>query len=247
MSRGTKQLLYILAYSALFVFVVGSIYAVLKPPPTCTDGVQNQGEEGVDCGDVCGVICSNKLSPLQERGSARMFSPATGTIAILASVANPNQDYAVKNFSYRIVWQDKDGAERSIPGSTWIYAGEEKYILGFADGEIGFTPHIVFSGAPDWAKKADFPRVDISSRDVQTVKEGPNYRARATIVNNDTTPVSKVEATAVFYDKFNNPVGVAPAQTQGLISGEVREISTVHPALNQIDPLRTAFFLYGLR
>lgn len=176
-----------------------------------------------------------------------MFSPATGTIAILASVINPNQDYAVKNFSYRIVWQDGAGVARSIPGSTWIYAGEEKYIVAFADGQLGVGVHVEFAGAPEWVKSENFLRPIITVRDTQTTKEGGNYRTKATIVDNDTAPISKVEAAAVFYDKFNNVAGVAPAQTQGLVPGEVREISTVHPASSNIDPARTAFFLYGIR
>lgn len=255
MNRPAKQFLYFFGYAALFVFAIGSIYAVLKPPPSCFDRVQNQGESGVDCGDVCGVICSSQLSPIQERGRALVFSPTKGTIAILASVANPNQDYAVKHLSYRLVWTDASGLKHSLPpNSTWLYAGEVKYVVGFADVTdttsetySDITAKVEFMGAPEWAKKADFTRPEVVARDVSTSQEGNNLRAKAVIVNNDTAPLSTVQAVVVFYDKLDLPAGIAPASTQNLGPGEVREISAVHPASASIDPARTAFFLYGLR
>ncbi|OGJ20828.1 hypothetical protein A3K73_01150 [Candidatus Pacearchaeota archaeon RBG_13_36_9] len=35
-----------------------------KPCPTCYDGMQNQGEEGVDCGGPCYVLCENEEKPI---------------------------------------------------------------------------------------------------------------------------------------------------------------------------------------
>ena len=36
-----------------------------KPCPTCNDGVQNQGESGIDCGGPC-TTCGKKLILLQS-------------------------------------------------------------------------------------------------------------------------------------------------------------------------------------
>ncbi len=38
------------------------------PCPTCNDGIQNQGEGGVDCGNVCGNVCPTCSDSIQNQG-----------------------------------------------------------------------------------------------------------------------------------------------------------------------------------
>ena len=58
---------------------------------TCADGIQNQGEEGVDCGGPCAKVCSDPTSdgivPLPEQCMAAQTTPLTQQeIYIIAAV-----------------------------------------------------------------------------------------------------------------------------------------------------------------
>ena len=59
--RLVKQLLYggvlilIIAGAAVWIYR-GAIFIA----PTCSDGIQNQTEEGIDCGAICGISCEQK-------------------------------------------------------------------------------------------------------------------------------------------------------------------------------------------
>jgi len=47
--RLVKQLIYGFVFAAFLFFIGFSAYnSWFKPAPTCSDGIQNQGEEGVD-------------------------------------------------------------------------------------------------------------------------------------------------------------------------------------------------------
>jgi len=97
--RILKQLGYGSLYLAIImVFVVGIYSVTVREDPTCFDNIQNQSEEGVDCGGDC-VSCVLKNAKLEIRQST--FIPAgADRITVLAVVRNPTETGAF--FSYKI-------------------------------------------------------------------------------------------------------------------------------------------------
>lgn len=60
---------------------LGAFESGLAPSPTCSDGVQNQGETGIDCGGPC-AACGGG-SPVGPKGRARLLPPGTPGAGIL--------------------------------------------------------------------------------------------------------------------------------------------------------------------
>ena len=91
-------------------FLATVAIATLYETPSCTDGVQNQGETGVDCGGECAYLCVESLQP-----PAVLFTKAirndAGRIDIIAMVENRNVNAAAKDVPYSITLY---GADQSL-------------------------------------------------------------------------------------------------------------------------------------
>ena len=68
--------------------------------PTCTDGVQNQGETAADKGGPCPVLDGRALSPASILWS-RSFTVRDGLYSSVAYVQNDNAQAGVRLVSYR--------------------------------------------------------------------------------------------------------------------------------------------------
>ena len=65
MPRILKQTLFGLFFLAVFGGVVFWIYQSTRPVLTCFDKIQNQDEEGVDCGGKCQILCrADSIKPI---------------------------------------------------------------------------------------------------------------------------------------------------------------------------------------
>jgi hypothetical protein len=62
MSWGTKRRNLILFTLFLFIFIPVSFisFLIFYNPPSCFDLKQNGGEQGIDCGGTCQLVCTNQ-------------------------------------------------------------------------------------------------------------------------------------------------------------------------------------------
>jgi len=84
---------------ASFVAIVS--IATFSKAPSCKDGLQNQGEAGIDCGGPCVFLCVD-----QQHAPSILFTKAipngAGRTDVVASVENVNGSAAAKNVPYTI-------------------------------------------------------------------------------------------------------------------------------------------------
>src|SRR3989344_3117613 len=92
-------LLIVVAVSA--VLVTTMFIATFTNAPSCTDGVQSQGEDGIDCGGPCAYLCTALVQPPTVLFTKAIQNGA-GRIDVIAEVENKNADSAAKNVPYRI-------------------------------------------------------------------------------------------------------------------------------------------------
>lgn len=165
-ARRRLIILTILGAIAVAFFVTLSITVFYKTP-SCTDGVQNQGETGIDCGGSCAYLCT-----AQAQAPVVLFTKAIvnneGRTDIVASIENKNTNAQAKDVPYRITLygtrqsliQEITGVLDLPPGATtFVYlpgvmAGNQKVVQAFLS---------VDSSAPRWL------RIDTDSRIVPRV------------------------------------------------------------------------------
>ena len=109
-------LLIVGAIAATFIAVLS--IATLYKSPSCTDGVENQGEAGIDCGSPCALLCTNQQHPPTVLFTKAFTDTSTGRTVVVASVENKNNTSAAKNVPYRaILYGENQTLIQSVSGT----------------------------------------------------------------------------------------------------------------------------------
>ena len=248
--RTFKQLVYGLFYIAIFSGLVFGFYSLfIKPAPSCFNGVQDQNEQGIDCGGVCAKFClPSNLIDIETSGQAQIFHPATSSISVMAEIKNNNADFAAQDLPYKFVFYDGQGTplyERD--GDSFIYASEIKNIaefnLNFPDAykivSVGFS-----IGETKWIPKSLFSQPQLVRQSLNTAISPKGLTAAGNFINGGTVLVKKVTIFAVFYSKFG-PIGISGSEIDDVAPGQQYSFSVFHPTLNNIDISKTRIYLYG--
>jgi len=248
-----KQLVYggifigIFGFAAIIVIVW--IIVVLKPEPTCFDGIQNQDESGIDCGGVCGGFClPSDLKPVSLLERPEVFYVGTSRASVLLALTNPNADFAAMDFDYRVTIWGTDGRElQRISGRSFIYAQEIKYILipalNFSAGEID---RIDFEFEnPVWVPRDKFPKPSFDILKKETVLEDGELVVAGSIVNHNSIMFRKVRILAVFKSLLGHSVGASETEIQNVAARETRPFIIRHPSIPKVDLSATEVLVFA--
>ncbi len=83
------------------IVVALALYAAFYHAPSCTDGIQNQGEQGIDCGGPCPYLCTALEQAPVVRFTQALPTPL-GATDVLAYIDNPNRDAYARGVAYRV-------------------------------------------------------------------------------------------------------------------------------------------------
>ncbi|MDR3548069.1 MAG: FxLYD domain-containing protein [Candidatus Pacebacteria bacterium] len=189
------------------------LIATLYKTPSCADGKQNQGEQGIDCGGPCPYACSAYETPPSVR-FARAVSPQQGRTDVIAYIDNANADAELQAASYSIqlygpnqtIIAQKTGTV-TIPPSTTAPV----FIPDFLEGTQPVTQVFVTldSSTYRWLRTTKKPVVPIPSN-IQT-QETLTPKITATLSNPTAQPLTNVTVIATVFDSSNN--AIAASQT----------------------------------
>ena len=217
-----RQFLY--ACSVLLVLLllgVGGWYLFVYAPPTCSDGTQNQDEEGVDCGGVCQLLCKG---PLVSALWARAVPVAPGVYHAVALVRNPDSAAETKNLPYTFSLFDAENvlvAERK--GTMFLVPGESAPLFeaNIQTGERIPVRTFVSFGQGTWTKgeRMENP-LRVISRDLNSA----SLRLAASIENQTPLPVENTVITALLYDAAGTLVNASQTIVPVISSRERRDI-----------------------
>ena len=208
---------------ALFGVVVVAVVgvAVFYKAPSCSDGIQNQGETGIDCGGPCSNLCSvDEIAP--KVAFARTISPQPGRIDIIAYIDNANTNASVQGAQYTVqiygvnqkILATKTGTITMPPSSTvplfipHAYDGTETVVTAF----VSFDPRTLV-----WMRNSQRPVLPIPSN--ITIQNTATPRITATLTNQSAYPFYNQTVVATVFDAQDNVtaasqtiVSVLPAQ-----------------------------------
>lgn len=251
--RHAKQII----YGALYLFLFGGIILAvyfwsLKPAPSCFDGVQNQGESGIDCGGPCSQVCLPPgLKPLKVVDRVLTFRPDVSRISILGRISNPNPDHAAKSFAYKFSLSNNQNiVVQSFRGSSFAYAGEVKYILlpNVAAPQAAFSHIDLEIQDLEWVPAGELegpPQISVSS--VETATSSKGLVVEGQVLNGDTVQFAKVLVVAIFRGQYGQIAGASQTEVDALSPNESRPFSIIHPAIPNVDITGTKIFTYALR
>lgn len=244
-----RQLIIFSIFGAMVAaFVVVIFIATFYKTPTCTDGVQNQGEEGIDCGGSCTYLCTVSQEP-----PTVLFTQALpngdGRTDIVALIENKNATAGAKGVPYTITLYGYDQAlVQSVEGRLDLppAATVPVFVPGVASGRqaVGTSFLTIDSSAVKWYTLPTDPR--IVPVVLNTVLAGTSKAPRitATLGNAEVRALTNVKVVALVRDGSGNAIAASqtlvpaiPAQGQVTATFTWNAAFSALPVSIQVFPL----------
>lgn len=253
MSRSTKKIIYGLLYLGIFGLIVyGLARPAFTPAPTCSDGIQNQGEQGIDCGGPCAVSCAVKaLAPLSVVGDVSVFGLRSGQAVLLAEVQNTNQTYNASQFFYRFSVYDASGKLlETESGSDSLDALGQEYVfepdVATRFKDIGKVTMEIENVSWQKAYETLQPSVAVTAGP-STVVGANDIRVNGTVRNQSSVAASSVKIVVVLYDKYGAEIFASQWVVNALAAYATTPFSVIFPLdpqiTSQMDPNATKVFV----
>jgi hypothetical protein len=227
MTRLLKQLLYGILFAAIIAVIVWPAYRLFVPSPSCMDGIQNQGEEGVDCGAVCGVSCPPALEPLSV-APVMLLTNSDGSFDAVVLLDNPNAIYGAARIDYRLdVFGDDGGTLATRRGTSYANPLQPRYLV-FPLGTLGALPanaSLTFDAdevewqtlSVDAAGETEF-----AVRNDVLIPQENALRYQATVINRSRFDFDTVDIVILLEDSAGAVIGAGSTSVRTVLANEER-------------------------
>lgn len=219
--------------SSIVAFLAIVLISVVSKTPSCTDGIQNQDEQGIDCGGSCSYLCTSQLRPPTVLFT-KTISNGAGRTDVVASVENINATAAAKNVPYTV----------TIYGDKQIFVQE---VTGTLDLPPSSTVPVFISGVSTGNQKVLHAFLAIASSSPQWFSMTNNKNIKPVIFNTllggaTTTPrVDAILSNSSVVTLLDVPIIIFVHDEQGEIIAASKTILPSIPAQGQA----TATFTWG--
>lgn len=215
MSWAARRRLIILSIlGAVILAIVAIIFTtVFYKAPSCVDGVQNQNEEGVDCGGSCPYLCAALEQPPTVLFTKALTNSA-GRTDVVASIENKNATAAAKNVPYSVALYGADHVlVREISGELDLPPGatETVFIPGIASGKQAVATAFldIAPSAPQWFTMTADPRIVPTVSSVVQNGTAKAPRIEAVLANGSVTPLDTVRIVVLVRDTQNDVIAAS--------------------------------------
>ena len=221
-------------FIVIAVFICsGVLFLLLHSPETCDDGIQNDGEFGVDCGGSCPDACPVPPKKLLDVWT-RAFKVADGVYSAVAYIENQNENLYVPAVQFEIQLRDGNNdiitraSQKSVISENGVTPIFVPHIITKARvparAEFRFTEEPVFR-VRDSAYMFDVTDVTVSAR------EGVSPTVSAIATNVGPEAVREVDFVVIVYDDDDNAIAASRTFERYIAPGGRRELrySWVHP------------------
>ncbi len=210
---GKRRFLILLSVGTLFVaFLAVVLIATLYETPTCTDGVQNQNESGVDCGGACAYLCTaDQIAPTVLYTKALQNS--AGRTDVVAEIENKNSDVAAKNVPYRLTLYGADQVLiQQVNGFIDLppAARVPVYVPGIVSGkQTVAAAFLEITESPNWFSLTSDPRImpEVSTPTPSNLESAP--RVDVVLGNASVVPLKDVRAVIIVRDSLGEVIAVS--------------------------------------
>lgn len=228
-----RKATYTLSFLFFILIIVFALsFRSFQTAPSCFDGAQNQGEQGVDCGGPCAILCRAQYgnpSVLWVRWSKVQSS---GTYAVLAYAHNPNVNVGSFNAPYTMTIYDKNNVIlKQVVNTTYIPPTDTFTI--FLDSvsindKIPARITLAFNDAFVW-QNIQNKEIGISVISKTLVGEDTKPKVLATLKNTTLVPINNIESIAILYDANDNAIAFSRTKTDTIDTNASADISFTWP------------------
>lgn len=244
-TRRAKQLIYGTFYLLIVLAVCVSVYFIFILPFITASAP-------VACAP--GTCAPTSTAPIAA-SIISTFVTSPGHDTFLAQLQNANADFGSPLVSYELDFEDASGTVlQSIPGQSFIYPSQNKYILfpnetipavydhmalvitnaeWLASGTIGTDPGIA-PGA-------------FALQNIQTQVASTTVSVGGQLVNTGVASYAQVIVMALFKDGGGNIIGASQTELNNVSAGATNNFSVIYPNEPNIDPVVNQLLVYAIR
>lgn len=192
----------------ILVLLVGvPAFFLFYKAPTCSDGKQNEGEQGIDCGGPCVKLCPSAFLP-PEVIWTKSEQVAPGIYNVAAYVVNNNLDGGAYDVPYEMSLFDAEGVLITTEDGS-MTVPPHRNTLAF-QGSVSTekrTPAkaIITLGSPNWVKQID-QLGELAITDKKYSEDWDSSSLQVTLQNNAVTPYTNLSVYVVLYDGQGNAI-----------------------------------------
>ncbi len=211
---GKRRFIVFIVIGALLIAFGAVIYiAIFYHTPTCTDAIQNQSEEGIDCGGSCPYLCTAATEPPTVLFT-KTLSNGDGRVDAVALIENKNATAAAKDVPYTITLYGFGQAliarvegKLDLPPRATVPIFMPGIALGRQAVQTAFLS--IDNGAIRWYSLPSDPRVlpDISNISLAGSTSTP--RVTATLSNTSVASLTNVVVAVIVRDASGNAIGAS--------------------------------------
>ena len=229
-----RKTTYILSIFSVFAIIFAIIlFNFLNKAPTCSDGIQNQGENGIDCGGPCNILCRADYSnPSVTWGPVKEKVLSNGTYNFLTYLQNPNIGVGAYNVPYMLSVYDQDNVLLYQKKSTTYIPPNSTFVV-FEDNinlndKIPARTRFEFTGSPVW-QKIDSVESNLTAISKNLVNEDTKPKLLVTIKNSSLKQITNIESVAILYDENNNAIAFSKTKIDSIDKDSTYDIVFTWP------------------
>jgi hypothetical protein len=215
MSWAARRRLVIVSVIALVVVVIVAAisYFSFHRAPSCVDGIQNQQEQGIDCGGPCAYLCA-ALEQVPVVRFTQAIAEGPGRTDVIAYIDNSNQDAYARGVSYSLSLYGADHALGApvIHGVTDLPPGASVPIfipnINTANSVITTAFLTIDPAAIKWQAGTDTRVIpQVGNQTLTSTSTTP--RITATLTNPSARPLSDIKVVVTIYDASGNVINAS--------------------------------------
>jgi len=217
----------VIAAVVVILIVVPGFFTFYKAP-TCFDGIQNGGEQGIDCGGPCTKLCQTAFMPAKIIW-ADSEEITAGTYDLGAYIENNNLNGAAINVPYTFSVYDDQGVLITEQNGTMTIPAGRNTLAFVSDVKTGTRVPakngvtFQFNSAPIWEKSSD----SLSNIVIGTPKYSENGAPATGVVSSLNVPIGNTGLTsyndvtvyAILSDKNSNHIGFSETYLDSVSPG----------------------------
>jgi len=222
------------SYAAILFIAIALIvgipaYKLFYKAPTCSDGIANGNELGVDCGGSCIMLCqSDFLPPRIEWGGAKFEKQSDGLYNVASYIVNPNINGGAMNVPYKMTLYDSAGLLiTDRVGTLTLYPRRNTLAFQTAintDKRIPTKVTFEFTSPPVWYKSSD--RLGgINILDKNYVDETNTSSLQVLLENKNLQPYQNLLVSVVLYDVDSNAIGFSQTRVDSIAGKNGRQVA----------------------
>jgi hypothetical protein len=223
-----------LSIGALFIALLYFIF--FYQTPTCTDGVQNGKETGVDCGGTCPNVCEEIITGQPFTIEEVAIVPGgRDRYDVLGRIYNPNDTEGASSFRYTIELKNGSGAVIATRTAQGFVLPQEKKTLM----EIGIDSQEVPTQATlrvediAWERFSgyqDRPNINIYQKRYNQISGGVGFgEAFGLVANESPFDFRTLTVKVILRDSTGKALAINSTEMRTVTSGEERDFRLVWP------------------